>query len=255
MFDNTTYMLYNGAKGENMNNRDIKEIQNVILDYLRGKLGDFYLGGGTALSKVYFQHRTSVDLDFFTHTFNRKNIVSIIDLLSRETKSNTALIEEHIVKDMVKVMVYNINLKGFEGLKIDFIEDWLELINPLNTFAGIPVLSLEDIYLRKIYAVTGAIKTKDIVGRIIFSGGREEAKDFYDIYYLSYTFRSLSDFAIKYLQPTLLEGLIRWFRTYNRLEIKTGLLDMRGRKEIDFAVMEKHFKREIDKIIEKEIGI
>ncbi len=39
----------------------LKRIQSIK------KLNDFYLAGGTALS-LYYGHRISIDLDFFTHT-------------------------------------------------------------------------------------------------------------------------------------------------------------------------------------------
>ena len=39
--------------------------QKKVLKKLSGKIDDFYLAGGTALSLFYFQHRLSVDLDFF----------------------------------------------------------------------------------------------------------------------------------------------------------------------------------------------
>ena len=50
----------------------ITKWQDKILKVLADKAGDFCLGGGTALSKVYFHHRESLDLDFFTFKFSRK---------------------------------------------------------------------------------------------------------------------------------------------------------------------------------------
>ncbi|MDI6732200.1 MAG: nucleotidyl transferase AbiEii/AbiGii toxin family protein [Candidatus Margulisbacteria bacterium] len=43
-----------------LNNR-----QNKVLKILSEKVDNFYLSGGTALAKYYFQHRNSEDLDFF----------------------------------------------------------------------------------------------------------------------------------------------------------------------------------------------
>jgi len=46
--------------------------QDNILRFLAGKVKNFYLAGGTALSRVYFRHRISYDLDFFTKKFSQR---------------------------------------------------------------------------------------------------------------------------------------------------------------------------------------
>jgi hypothetical protein len=115
-------------------------------------------------------------------------------------------------------------------------------------------MSLEDIYMRKLYAVAGYIARSDDIGRTAPIGGRIEAKDFYDLYYLSHTFIPLAGFVKKYCNPVIIEGLIRWFRTYDRMKMMDGILEIKTDKKIDYKKMERHFKEEIDKIIEKEIG-
>lgn len=49
------------------------EYQNKVLKLFTGKMEDFYLAGGTALSRFYFNHRISYDLDFFTRSFSKGN--------------------------------------------------------------------------------------------------------------------------------------------------------------------------------------
>lgn len=233
----------------------IFKFQDKVLGLLSEKLSGYYLGGGTALAKFYFHHRESFDLDFFTQNFSRKEIIELIKNVSKAIRITIDLAGEQRRKDRLRMLVFNIKLARGNELKVDFIEDWLKLIKPLKIVNGVPILSLEDIYLRKIYTITGTIETKDMAGRKIFIGKREEAKDFYDLYFLSHTFQGLSDFALKHIYPTLREALVHWFRTYNRMNIKTGLLELRGAKEIDYVVMERHFKKEIGKLIEKEIGL
>ena len=212
------------------------------------------MGGGTALSKFYFNHRQSFDLDFFTERYSRKEIITLIDFLSRESGRVFEVSKEQSKKDRVRVLVFNARVSPRYLLKVDFIEDYIRRLKPARLINGIWVFSLEDIYLRKVYAVSGTLESLDQIGRRIRIGGRQEAKDFYDLYFISHTFMNLSVFARKYCNPAMREALINWFRSYPRLEIKSGILDLKTEKRVDYAAMEKHFKVEIDRILEDQIG-
>lgn len=229
--------------------------QEKVLQFLSGKIEGFYLGGGTALSFYYFHHRESLDLDFFTNNFSRSAIKAVVEALSKKSGKKITLIAEQTKEKMVKIMVYSMTLTKKEFLKIDFVEDWLATIHPPRLVNGIAVLSLEDIYLRKIYALSGSSQTIDSVGRTITTGGRQEAKDFYDVYCLSTVFMPLYKFALTFCDAVRKEGLVRWFRTYDRMHIKTGLLELKIHKDIDYTLMESHFKKQIDTLIEKEVGL
>jgi len=228
--------------------------QDDILRTLAGKVDNYCLGGGTALSKVYFHHRQSFDLDFFTLEFNRKAILSLIKFLSGSLHKDFRLISEQSGKDKVRIMIFSSPLTRTEAIKIDFIEDYIKRLKPAKQIDAIPVFALEDIYLRKIYAVTGTIEAVDLIGRKVSRGGRQEAKDFFDLYFLSHTFMNLSDFSFRYCGAAIQEALVRWFRTYPRLDIKTGLLDLKTKNKFDYREMEDHFKQEIDCLLEKQIG-
>ncbi|MBL7157510.1 MAG: nucleotidyl transferase AbiEii/AbiGii toxin family protein [Candidatus Omnitrophica bacterium] len=234
-------------------NQKILNYQNKTLKALVGKIDDFYLAGGTALSLFYFQHRLSVDLDFFTSKFSTKRIKEIISHLEDALKRNIKLIGRNIAKDKVKVYMYNICFTVSDVLKVDFVEDIFPLIKKTKTVEGIRILSLEDIYLRKLYAICGVISAHDITGKKKSIGGRAESKDFYDLYYLSHTFMPLSRFVGKYGDSVLKEGLISWFRTYDRMEMMDGLLDLEVDKKINYKAIERYFKKEIDAIIESQI--
>ncbi|MGD0335836.1 MAG: nucleotidyl transferase AbiEii/AbiGii toxin family protein [Candidatus Omnitrophota bacterium] len=229
----------------------IIEAQNKVLKALTGRIDDFYLGGGTALSLFYFNHRESLDLDFFTKDFSKKRIVEIITALSASLNRKIKLISEESRKGKIKILVYSLVIDRKDTLKIDFIEDYLDCIKPFKSVNGINILSLEDIYLRKIYAATGTHQTTDYIGRKISEGGRQEAKDFYDLYCLSQIFMRLSDFSFRYGNQLIRESIIRWFRTYSRFEVKTGLLELKIKKDINYPEIERHFKKEVDKIVEK----
>ena len=234
--------------------KTVTQWQDRILKILAGKADGYCLGGGTALSKVYFHHRQSLDLDFFTLRFSRKDILSLVRFISDKIGKDLELIGEQQKKDKVRILIFSARLSKNKALKTDFIEDCIRRLKPTKQIDGIWVFALEDIYLRKIYTVTGTIESIDLIGRKVSKGGRQEAKDFYDLYFLSHTFMNLSNFAFKYCNATMQEALVRWFRTYSRLEIKTGLLELETKNKIDYERMEKHFKEEIDCLLERQIG-
>lgn len=230
-----------------------EKAQDKILGILANKIDDFYLLGGTALAKYYLHHRLSEDLDFFTQDFDYRRIWKIKELLSSAVKKPLEVVKERIkLGEMVRLCIYYVPLGKKEGLKIDFVEDIVKPLKKYQKINGINVMSLEDIYLRKIHAVTGTQPQIDLTGRKMHFG-RQEAKDFYDLYFLSHTFRNLSDFALKYCENNQWEGLIYWFRTYSRQEIKEGLMDLMTFKKFNFHQMERHFKKEIDHLIEQII--
>ncbi|MFH0764565.1 MAG: nucleotidyl transferase AbiEii/AbiGii toxin family protein [Candidatus Omnitrophota bacterium] len=227
----------------------IKEMYRV-LKVLSGRLNGYYLTGGTALSLFYFQHRESYDLDFFTKEFSRKRIEDIIKGLSVDIDKKISLIGEESREDKAKMLMYSYDV-GKEVLKIDFVEDLYKLIKPPRIIDGIPVLEKEDIYLRKIFAACGSYAKINEIGNKEFKGGRQEAKDFFDLYFLSTTFMPLSKFAVRYCIPGQIESIVVWYRTYDRMAIKLGLLDINTDKKINFREMERHFRYEIGQMIEK----
>ena len=127
------------------------------------------------------------------------------------------------------------------------------MIKPLKEVDNVKVLSIEDIYLRKIFSITGSVKSRDIIGREITIGGRQEAKDFFDLYCLSSITTPLSAFVERFKDAAIKEGIINWYRTYDRMNIKTGLLDLVTEQKIDFRIIDNHFKKEVDLLITREI--
>lgn len=237
-----------------MREKAIRLYQERVLKILAGKIDEFYLAGGTALSLFYFQHRLSVDLDFFTHNFRPMRIKEIVKSLEKTLSKKISLTGQNLENKTTKVLIYNIHFSSRDSLKIDFVEDVFELMKPTKVVEGINVLSLEDIYIRKLYAACGAISDIDAIGRKQVLGGRTEAKDFYDLYFLSNTFMSLTKFVKKYGNPMIIEGLVRWFRSYNRMAMVDGVLILDVDRQVDYKKMEAHFKKEIDKIIESQLG-
>lgn len=233
----------------------IAQYQQAVLKVLSGQISEFYLAGGTALSLFYFQHRLSVDLDFFTPKLSYKRVKEIIAYLQKYLKcKEIKLAAQNLERDKTKMLIYNIHFTADDTLKVDFVEDIFDLIKETKIVEGVKILSLEDIYIRKVFAIAGVVKTIDDVGQTQFIGGRTAAKDFYDLYFLSHVFMPLSQFVKKYCDAAAMEALIRWFKTYDRMTMASGILEIDTEKNIDAKSMEKHFAKEISKIIEQQIG-
>ncbi len=107
---------------------------------------DFYLAGGTALS-IYYQHRESLDLDFFTQ---KKLVPDIfigylkkngIDLKKIEIEPSTI----HCILNDVRVSFFEYNYPVLE----------------LREFKGIKIASVLDIASMKLSAIMGRSEKKD----------------------------------------------------------------------------------------------
>jgi predicted nucleotidyltransferase component of viral defense system len=234
-----------------MNN--VLKVRDLALKKLANKLDGFYLAGGTALSLFYFQHRDSFDLDFFTKEFSRNRIEGLISTLARNLKLKIELITEQEKPGFAKLLIFSASISNDRSLKIDFIEDFHRLLEPLKIVDGIPILSIQDIYFRKILTACGSIESIDQTGRTTFAGGRQEAKDFFDLYFLSNTYMPLSKFVDLYCQQPQKESIIIWFRSYKRLQMKAGLTEIITDKKISYQEMERHFKAETEKIVSSEL--
>ena len=224
-----------------------------VLSKLAGKIDDFSLGGGTALSMFYFNHRESYDLDFFTKSFSIKRIEEVVDELSKATGYKINLKAEQLSGDVAKILIYEIEIAEQIFLKIDFIEDVYKIVGKTNLVEGIPLFSKEDIYLRKIYAACGSFAIIDDIGKMQFKGGRQDAKDYFDIYYLSSTFKPLSDFVEEYCDSSQVESVIVWYRSFSRMDMATGLLEIRTDKNISLRQIDQHIGKQIEKIVSQRI--
>jgi hypothetical protein len=243
--------------------KHILKLRDEVLKSLNGKVGDFFLGGGTALSLFYLHHRESYDLDFFTKNFSEKRIEAIISEIENSLDVKTISEEEVISKNRAKILRCFIPVsdkklldahENKNSLKIDFLEDvyYDDIPSREIIIDGIPILSQENIYLRKIYTLCGVLETQNNTGRKRFVGGRQEAKNLFDLYYLSKDFMRLSKFVAKYC-PNEKEKIITWYSSYKREEMKLGINELIIKKEADFHNIERHLKLEIEDMIKQEL--
>ena len=116
-----------------------------------------YLTGGTALSRFYFDHRLSEDLDFFVLTEDLKTLAN--DLAARLHTAGIAIEIERL--DAYFTRFYAVT--GKVRLKIEFAREFNLLGSLLPTAFGVLVNSLEDLGANKITAFEDRAEIKDIV--------------------------------------------------------------------------------------------
>ncbi len=203
----------------------IRQAQENVLKMFSAHPGSFALAGGTALELYYLHHRFSADLDFFSPKYDLGEIDKLISVFKKRTKKRFKMESEFISASTAKVRFYTIPVAGSDRpLKIDFVEDVLFEKPNIKRMSGVPVYSAENIYLQKIIAVTGVRVEKDETGRQVMEG-RREARDVFDIYMLSKKIVPLHLF-LKKVPGQAQRGMVHWYRTFSRQELKLALLDL-----------------------------
>ncbi len=223
----------------------IQTQQRKITELVTNKFKKYYLSGGTALS-FHFSHRFSEDLDFFSQKYDRKEPDMIMSFISEQTGFNFRMEAEEDKPEQVPMKVYSLELKEDCLLKIAFICDFEENIGKIEN----GLHSVDDIYHRKISAAAGTIQKQDASGRSIHTG-RQSAKDFYDLYYLSRYYTPLPEFFLEHFARDRAEDLVAWHRRFNRLNLKTELLDLVP--EVDTAEVIKHMDAELLKNLPEKL--
>lgn len=232
--------------------REVRKFQLKTLEVFKKNTKSFALSGGTALELFYLKHRFSADLDFFSSQYNLKEIEKLISIFKKSLKCNISLEQEFIFPRRAKVRFYIANFKGLNRpLKIDFIEDVIFTKPKINRIKGLPVYSVENIYLQKIYAVSGSISGVDEVGRALFEG-RAQARDVFDLYMLSKKIKPLF-LVLKEVSPLFQRGIVHWYRSFSRKELKLSLLDLDiYDKKFNANEMIIYIEEQIKKFIKEE---
>lgn len=229
----------------------IREAQKKILGVFSKFAKSFALSGGTALELYYLHHRFSADLDFFSPKYNISEIEKLVSAFQKVVGTNMNLKEELSVEGKARVRFYIASVKGTKRpLKIDFVEDVVVLKPRIRKFKGVRVYDVENIYLQKIVAIAGLKPELDEIGRSI-SKGRREARDVFDIYMLSKKIEPLHLFLQK-VSNHLQRGMIHWYRTFSRQDLKLALLDLDIYEDkFDSKEMLIYLEGEIKKFIEE----
>lgn len=151
------------------------------------------LAGGTALARFYLGHRVSYDLDFFVEEeFNPDR------LHGRLARLGVHLSDVHTV---VPGGTYAAQLHGYAKtshgypVKISFVEDFLAGSFETVSINGILTEEVRGLYHRKLRTITGAGSAQTQTGAPTNIGGRQTARDIFDIYVLSREVRPLWEYV------------------------------------------------------------
>lgn len=189
--------------------------ERVVADLQRLSTDQFALAklcGGTALARCWLDHRVSYDLDFFLPEGFRA-----LSLAIALRKAGIHYIVHDIVDDPHKAnQLHGSIVYSRERLKVSFVEDaYFSVFPPLARSLGSVVIqteSVEGLYHRKLRTVAGHGQEGDSC-----LGGRQTARDVFDLYVLSQTVMPLRPFmdSLPYAFPVTAfeEGLaaMRWF--------------------------------------------
>ena len=188
---------------EGMKEKVLYPLQEAVLERLRAMDNPQFnvakLCGGTALSRCWLHHRLSYDLDFFL-----PEGFKALDLAGALKKSGVDYETRSIVDDRSRAnQLHGYVVHQGQRLKVSFIEDaYFNLYPAVATkFGGLTVLTEEisGLYHRKLRTVAGSGAEGDS-----FEGERQTARDLFDLYVLSSTFRPIRDFiqSLPYAFPS-----------------------------------------------------
>ncbi|MBI5358427.1 nucleotidyl transferase AbiEii/AbiGii toxin family protein [Candidatus Amesbacteria bacterium] len=143
------------------------QLQDIFLDkFFSDSLStDFYLTGGTALARFYFNHRESLDLDLFTN--NQKIDFSQISFLANKIGLEMGLkVIQQVTTGTFVQFIFEDSNKNM--LKVDLVKDIPVHFGEFKQEGKIRLDSLENMGSNKITAIFG----------------RTDHKDFIDLYYI-----------------------------------------------------------------------
>ena len=148
--------------------KELYPFQDEVLEVIGEAGSDFYLTGGTALSRSYLRHRFSDDLDLFVNDAKdfKKQTQAVIDALRRHfgDRLRIGLLETSYVRLFLR--------RPSVVLKIEFVND---VPFHLGTLKKTELFKKTDSW-------------QNILTNKLSALGRDEAKDFADIIFLAKRF-------------------------------------------------------------------
>jgi predicted nucleotidyltransferase component of viral defense system len=199
-------------------------------------------------------HRFSADLDFFSPKYDVREIQNLISAFEKQVNKKIHPESELTAGGKARVRFYTLPVTGSSRpLKIDFVEDVLFVRPVIRKIEGVRVYSVENVYFQKIAAISGTQTEIDAVGRQIIEG-RKEPRDVFDVYMLSKKIQPLHIF-LKKVPVQLQKGIIHWYRTFSRQDLKLALIDL-DIYELNFNSREMivYLENEIKQFIREVIG-
>jgi len=145
--------------------KKIYKLQDEILKIVFNLKNSFYLTGGTALHRFYFEYRYSDDLDFFA-TKDPLFSESINEILDAFEYNNLYYQITVNSRDFYRVVVNKI-------LKVDFVNDYVYRAGKSNLFNGYKIDNLENILANKVTAVCSRDEEKDVFDLFVIAFNHE----------------------------------------------------------------------------------
>lgn len=219
----------------------ILRAQKQLLQVAVSEKGRVYLVGGTALA-IRCGHRYSEDLDFFTQKWTKALHRELSNRITKRTGYPARLIDEKVKSGMAKVAAYDFQVSAGDILRVDVVEDFDGLLHPVGKDG---IASLDDLYLRKIRAVIGWRGRRSSTGQPL-SGGRQHAKDLFDLWYLSEHQIPLHEWFSAHFGREDYARLARWLRTmagqkttFELLEVAPGCDTKRVVRHLESQVYDR----------------
>lgn len=195
------------------------------------------LCGGTALSRCWLDHRISYDLDFFfQHGFKAADLAVSLKQAGIAYEATDLVDDPHKANQLHGYVTH----EG-QQLKVSFVEDaYFELFPALvEPFGALSVRTEEiaGLYHRKLRTVAGNADAGDS-----FAGGRQTARDLFDLYVLSQTHMPLNAFmaSLPYPFPSAAFGNglanMPWFDLMD--ELAEIICDSRWKQAKDIACLQ-----------------
>jgi len=139
---------------DSINYKDLYKLQDKVLEIVFSVENEFYLTGGTCLSRFYHEKRYSDDLDFFTHNSGRFSFA--VKNIKVKLEKNHQITVEVDSKSFIRFRIDKI-------LQVDFINDTAHRYkDPSVKENGYIIDTIENILSNKITAVMGRDNPKDI---------------------------------------------------------------------------------------------
>jgi len=138
------------------------KLQDKLLDIIFSLEHEFYLTGGTALHRFYYNLRYSDDLDFFSNNdvIFGENISEILNTCEKQGIEYKRVVQ---AKDFQRVMMNDF-------LQLDFVNDRVHREGKSNVINGMRIDNKLNILTNKIVAILN----------------RDEEKDVFDLFAISY---------------------------------------------------------------------
>lgn len=134
--------------------KELYKLQDKVLQVVFKTEREFYLTGGTCLSRFYFEKRYSDDLDFFADNSSRFNFA--VKNIVYQLKNNVSVTKEIDSKDFIRLRIDN-------ALQLDFVNEKIPRVKDVViTSENFVIDNLDNILSNKLCAVIGRDNPKDV---------------------------------------------------------------------------------------------